>query len=430
MKVYDLIGIGFGPSNIALAIALDEQRQLGKDIDALFIEKQDQFAWHKDMLLENADMQISFLKDLVTLRNPRSRFTFTNYLFEKGRLQDFINLKTFFPSRQEFNDYLSWSARQFEDCCAYHEEVLEIIPEKRDDEVSLLRVKTQNHAGTTRERLARNLVISTGGGANIPECFRDLKKDTRVFHSSNYLSSINQLTGARRIAVIGAGQSAAEIFLDLHGRSNDLKIDLIMRARAMHPSDDSPSVNEIFNVEFTDYMFSRSPEEREKLLAEFRHTNYAAPDIDQIQQIFKILYAQKVSGCTRHRLFCHYETRSVSATPEDIRLTLQNLDTHQLLDEGYDAVVLATGYTRTQHKTLLAPVASYLSEFAVDRHYRLASAPQFKPAIFLQGACENTHGISDTLLSVMALRTREIGDALANVVHKKRDALHKQSLTA
>lgn len=107
MKIYDVIGIGFGPSNIALAIALEEQRQSGHHIDTLFIEKQPHFAWHKDMLLDGADMQISFLKDLATLRNPRSRFTFTNYLFEKGRLQDFINLKTFFPSRHEFNDYLA-----------------------------------------------------------------------------------------------------------------------------------------------------------------------------------------------------------------------------------------------------------------------------------------------------------------------------------
>ena len=62
------------------------------------------------MLLEQAHMQVSFLKDLATLRNPTSRFTFINYLHEKGRLQDFINLKTFFPSRHEFNDYLAWAA--------------------------------------------------------------------------------------------------------------------------------------------------------------------------------------------------------------------------------------------------------------------------------------------------------------------------------
>jgi lysine/ornithine N-monooxygenase len=38
-------------------------------------------------------------------------------------LQDFINLKTFFPSRHEFSDYVAWAATQFEDRCVYGEDV-------------------------------------------------------------------------------------------------------------------------------------------------------------------------------------------------------------------------------------------------------------------------------------------------------------------
>ena len=80
MVIHDLIGIGFGPSNIALAIALDEKRRDGRRVDAMFIEKQAGFAWHKDMMLDQAHMQISFMKDLATLPNPTSRFTLINYL--------------------------------------------------------------------------------------------------------------------------------------------------------------------------------------------------------------------------------------------------------------------------------------------------------------------------------------------------------------
>ena len=39
MHIYDLIGIGFGPSNIALAITLEEKRQEGYSVDSFFIEK-------------------------------------------------------------------------------------------------------------------------------------------------------------------------------------------------------------------------------------------------------------------------------------------------------------------------------------------------------------------------------------------------------
>ena len=430
MKIYDLLGIGFGPSNIALAIALDELRQKGHHLDCLFIEKQPHFAWHRDMLLEHADMQISFLKDLTTLRNPRSHFTFTNYLFEKGRLQDFINLKTFFPSRQEFNDYLSWAAGHFEDSCAYHEEVIEVLPEKRGSEVSLLRIVSQDPSGNVRERLTRNLVISIGGAPNIPDNFRALQNDARVFHSSRYLSSIAQLSHVKRVAIIGAGQSATEIFLDLHGRPGEPEIDLIMRGRAMHPSDDSPSVNEIFNIEFTDYMYSRSPEERVRLLDEFRHTNYAAPDIDQIENIFKILYTQKVTSIPRHNLLNSNETREAFATSDGIRLQLLDRDTKQLREKDYDAVILATGYRRTHHKALLAPLINYLPNLTANRHYRLESAPNFKPAIFIQGACETTHGISDTLLSIIATRTHEIGEALASITNKELEGLAENRVIA
>jgi lysine N6-hydroxylase/L-ornithine N5-oxygenase len=61
---------------------------------------------------------------------------------------------------------------------------------------------------------------------------------------------------------------------------------------------------------------------------------------------------------------------------------------------------------------MLSALAPYLHDFAVDRQYRLQSTPAFCPAIFLQGACESSHGLSDTLLSVTAVRTDEIGEAL------------------
>lgn len=414
MQIHDLIGVGFGPSNIALAIALDEKRHQGQFVDALFIEKQPGFVWHKNMLLDNAHMQISFIKDLATLRNPASRFTFLNYLHEKQRLQDFVNLKTFFPSRHEFNDYLGWAAAQFDDRCAYGEAVFEIVPELREAEVQFLRVRSRNADGTVRERLARNLVVSVGGVPNIPELFQPFRHDARVFHSSSYLESIAGHPNVRRVAVVGAGQSAAEIFMDLQGHPNKLEVDLIMRARSIKPSDDSPFVNEIFNADFTDFVFNRSETERAELLEEFWHTNYAAPDLALIQQIFNVFYRQRVAGVARHSFLRRHEVSSVQADSDGIQLALHNLNTGQRSNRDYDAVILATGYGRDSHKTLLTPLAKYLGDFAVDRNYRLRGAPEFKPGIFLQGACETSHGLSDTLLSVTAIRADEIGEAVLN----------------
>lgn len=415
MHIHDLIGVGFGPSNIALAIALDEGRSAGRSMVPLFIERQPRFAWHPHMLLGHAHMQISFLKDLATLRNPCSRFTFVNYLHEKGRLPDFINLKTFFPSRHEFNDYLGWAAAQFEDRCIYGEEVVEVRPEKRQrGEVELLRVRSRDADGAMHERLARNLVVSIGGTPNVPEHFRPHRGDTRIFHSSTYLRDVARLPAhARRIAVVGAGQSAAEIFMDLHGRPNAPQVDLVMRARSIRPSDDSPFVNEIFNADFVDVVHSRAQAERDALLREFWHTNYACPDLDLIRQIFEVFYEQRVAGAERHRFLRRHEVTQVATDTNGVHLGLHDLNAGRDHIVRYDAVILATGYARDHHKTLLDPLASYLGDFSADRHYRLRTTPDFGPSIFLQGACESSHGLSDTLLSITAVRTGEIGAALA-----------------
>lgn len=428
MQIHPLIGIGFGPSNIALAIALKERECASPGMQPIFIEKQARFAWHKDMLLEHAHMQVSFLKDLATLRNPTSRFTFINYLHEKGRLQDFINLKTFFPSRHEFNDYLAWAASKFEDRCIYGQEVIEVLPEERNGRVEWLRVRSRDAQGSVHERLGQNLVMSIGGTPSIPEQFKHLRADARVLHSSSYLRSIAGHPKALRLAVVGAGQSAAEIFMDLHGRYATAEIDLIMRARSIRPSDDSPFVNEIFNADFVDHVYSRPQDERGALLREFWHTNYACPDLELIESIFKVFYEQKVRGDTRHRFLRRHEVQDARATSDGIHLGLQDLNSGIHHGVRYDVVVLATGYGREHHKTLLAPLAPYLGDFSVSRDYQVRTTPECKPAIFLQGACEDSHGLSDTLLSVTSVRTGEIGDALLATQEEKSRVARMEQL--
>lgn len=418
MQVHDLIGIGFGPSNVALAIALEEQNHGGQALSTVFLEKQPSFSWHQDMLLENAHMQISFLKDLATLRNPSSRFTFINYLHEKGRLQDFINLKTFFPSRHEFHDYLAWAASHFEDRCAYGEEVVEVVPEVQNGQVALLRVRSRTRDGELRERLGRNLVVGVGGTPNIPEVFAPLRGSPRVFHSSRYLRSISEHAQPRRIAVIGAGQSSAELFMDLHGRYPSTRIDLIMRGHAIRPSDNSPFVNEVFNAEFVDHVYHRPDHERDAMLRSYWHANYSAPDLAIIETIFNVCYEQRVRGEERHRILRRHEVLGARDLGDRIRLELQDLDagaqaSHANQSNEYDLVILGTGYERRQHRDLLASLAPWVGEIAVDRNYRVSTPAEFRPGIFLQGACESSHGLSDTLLSVTAVRTGEITAALS-----------------
>ena len=246
--ILDLLCIGFGPASLAIAIALhDTQNTISPSLNALFLEKQPQFAWHAGMQLPGARMQISFLKDLATPRDPRSKFTFINYLFEKGRLNQFINLSTFLPTRVEYEDYLRWCAGHFEreGKVAYGMEVESVRPgsESPEGRVTSWEVTARDTAtGDSVTRRARHVVIAVGGRPVIPHNMQGLK---HIAHSSQFASVIAQIQKREegrklRFSVIGSGQSAAEIFNDLWERFPDAQVNLVIKGASLRPSDDSP----------------------------------------------------------------------------------------------------------------------------------------------------------------------------------------------
>ncbi|MBD8754209.1 lysine N(6)-hydroxylase/L-ornithine N(5)-oxygenase family protein [Pseudomonas coleopterorum] len=414
---HDLIGIGFGPSNLALAIALQERaEQGGRPFDALFLERQPDYSWHGNTLVAQSELQISFLKDLVTLRNPSSRFSFVNYLKAHGRLVDFINLGTFYPCRMEYNDYLRWVAQQFAEQSRYGEQVLRVEPiVDGDGRVQRLNVVSQ-HQGREVQRQTRSVIVSTGGTPKIPQAFASFKDDPRVFHHARYLSAMATQPCSRgepmRIAVVGAGQSAAEAFIDLNDSYPNVQVDMILRAAVLKPADDSPFVNEIFGPDYTDLVFNQPETERERLIREYHNTNYSVVDLDLIERIYAMLYRQKVSGVERHGFLCRRMIESATDVDGRVQLQLRDLATGSTEARRYDAVILATGYERRSHRELLAPLKDYLDDFRVDRDYQLIARPELEAPVFIQGFSQHSHGLSDTLLSVLPARSGEIAAAL------------------
>ena len=246
--LHDLVCIGFGPASLAIAIALHDR--LGHATKTkpkvAFLERQRSFAWHAGMLLPGAKMQISFIKDLATLRDPRSEFTFLNYLHQNDRLVQFTNLSTFLPTRLEFEDYMRWCAGHFEDTVKYGQEVLEVSPEKTtsgDAKVSSFTVSSRDAAsGNVTKLRTKHVVIAVGGKPRLPPIFPSGTK--RILHSSTYATSFPALLPHKdapySIAVVGSGQSGAEIFNDLHTRYPNAKTRLLIKGSALRPSDDSP----------------------------------------------------------------------------------------------------------------------------------------------------------------------------------------------
>ncbi|MCJ2056808.1 lysine N(6)-hydroxylase/L-ornithine N(5)-oxygenase family protein [Methylobacterium sp. J-048] len=417
----DIIGIGFGPANLSLAIALRDA-MVGSPLrpSFRFLERQDRFGWHRAMMLPGADMQISFVKDLVSLRDPTSPFSFINYLHVKGRLNTFLNLKTFNPSRVEYNDYLAWAAEHFAEVVAYGETVDAVRPETREGRLAAFVVEGRDRAGGRRLRRCRHLVVAAGGDPAIPPPFSALANDARLIHSSWYLPGIAgalgqpKLDGPQpRILVVGGGQSAVEIATDLGERYPRALIDLAIRGPALKPADDSPFVNEIFDPAAVDRIHDAPAPVRADLIAAHRATNYAVVDADLIQAFYALLYEQEVSGVTRHRLRRSTQVLTLEAGPEGLSALMRDDVAGTEERQTYAAVICATGYERAAVPALLDPLRPFLAGETVDRHYRLPLDPaEPRVSLHLQGFSEPTHGLTETLLSILPVRAGAIAQTI------------------
>src|SRR5262245_2411425 len=81
----DAVGVGIGPSNLSVAALASKYPRLR----IRFVEKEREFQWHPGILLPDATIQVSFLKDLVTLVDPTSPHSFLSFLVRSGRIYHF-----------------------------------------------------------------------------------------------------------------------------------------------------------------------------------------------------------------------------------------------------------------------------------------------------------------------------------------------------
>jgi L-ornithine N5-oxygenase len=409
--VLDLVGVGFGPSNLALALALSES---GADAGALFLERQPAFGWHTGMLLEDATMQVSFLKDLVTMRDPASPHSFLCYLRDRGRLAAFINHKSLFPLRTEFHDYLEWCARRVGHLVRYGAQVVDVRPVTGPDgTVDLLDVVVLREDGAEEVHRARNVVIAIGLRPHFPDGVRG---SGRVWHTSELLHRLPGIESATPLTftVVGAGQSAAEAVGHLHGRYPDAQVRAVFGRYGYSPADDSPFANQIFDPEAVDDYYGAPAHVRRRLLDYHRNTNYSVVDLDLIQDLYARSYREQVQG-VEPRLVFMKTSRIASLTDagDTVRVSVEDLTSGELTEFESDAVVFGTGYRSADPLALLGSLAEqFKTDDAgrprLERDYRLATADHVRAGIYLQGPTEHTHGLSSTLLSVTAVRAGEI----------------------
>jgi L-ornithine N5-monooxygenase len=413
--VYDVIGVGFGPSNLALAIAAGERGAASPR--ALFLERQAQFGWHRGMLIEDATMQVSFLKDLVTLRNPASEFSFLTYLHQNGRLIDFINHKTLFPLRIEFHDYLEWAASKVPDVVRYDSEVQAVRPIRTDGVIDAFEVTSAGQDGTSVD-VTRNLVLGVGLKPFLPA---GIERSDRVWHSQELLTRVKELDGRTpgRFVVVGAGQSAAEVTAFLHETFPKSEVCAVFSRYGYSPADDSPFANRVFDPEAVDEFYS-SPEDVKQMVLDYHgNTNYSVVDGELIEALYSRLYRERVLGTQRLRTFNVSRVVDVADSNQGATVTIESLSTGQKTELAADVVVYCTGYRPADPVSLLGDMGELCrrdeqGRVKVGRDYRVQTTGELQAGIYLQGGgTEHTHGLASSLLSNTAIRAGEIVESIA-----------------
>ncbi|PTA47681.1 L-lysine 6-monooxygenase [Micromonospora sp. RP3T] len=413
----DVLMIGAGPSNLALAVALEECDSPEVADRAMILEQYGDVKWQRNLLLPWTRSQVSYLKDLVTLRNPRSRFSFLNFLHENGELDEFVNLGTFNPFRWQLSAYQQWVADTLEHVRVRYQVRAERIQPIRADDAAVLGFVVHLSDGDTV--VCRDLVFGGGRDAFVPEVFRGLPTE-RVIHSTEYGSRVGAATslaragGPLRPVVVGGAQSAAEMFMALHQDAPGSSPVMLLRSIALKNYQTSKFVNELFYPSFVDTFFGMSDQVRHKVLNEMHLTNYAGLAPPFLDELYSMIYRQKMLGqpVSSVRGLTEVVGATVEAVPggsEEVVLEVRDLRYDSVEQLRCDALFLGTGFD-SRMPAMVRQLADTigLPKVTVNRHYRVELGADARGALYLQGVNEATHGISDSLISVLAQRSADI----------------------
>ncbi|MFI5706660.1 SidA/IucD/PvdA family monooxygenase [Kribbella sp. NPDC051620] len=413
----ELLAIGAGPSNLGLAVALEELApELARS--SLLIDRNSEIAWQQGMLMPWATSQVSFLKDLVTQRDPTSKFSFLNHLFETGRMDDFVNMSTFTPYRVEFTEYLRWVAASLEKVKIELGREVISMRARKDETGSVTGWVTTLADGSTIN--SRYLVYGGSREANIPPVLADLPPN-RVVHSTEYRQRVAQFDGELpyRVAVVGSSQSAAEMFRALRDDLPDSDVAWLMRSIGLSSDASSKFTNELYYPGFVDEFYDARPAAREQILQEMYRTNYSVVTPPMLEHLYADLYLDRFNGRNERRLIPMVDITAARETGDELVLELTDRRTGVVTELHRDVVFLGTGFD-TRMPRLVRELAGSLDLDRIDvtRRYQLELGVPSAAACYLQGVNEQTHGISDTLLSVLAQRAEEICRDI--IAHRER----------
>ncbi|QSR24355.1 alcaligin biosynthesis protein [Nocardioides aromaticivorans] len=388
MITHDFVAIGLGPFNLGLACLTDPLRGTAESpgLDGVFLEARDRFDWHPGMLLDDATLQVPFLADLVTMADPTSRWSFLNYLKQAGHLYPFYIRESFYPLRREYDDYCRWAAESLPGI-RFGQPVTAVEHDGAAYTVS-------TGAGETFR--ARRLVLGVGTSPRVPEPLRPVVGRPGVTHSADYLAHREALQAQERITVVGSGQSAAEIYLDLLAAAPEHGYELVWLTRSprFFPMEYTKLTLEMTSPEYGAYHRALPMETRDRLARDQRHL-FKGISADLVDAIFDLHYQQRVTGDgPRTTLLTNTEVRAARLVEGGSELDLLHTETGEAFSLSTGGLVLATGYGPTvpgfldgiEHRIRRDARGRY--DVADDYSVDVAGGE-----VFVQNAEEHTHSL-------------------------------------
>lgn len=411
----DLAGIGIGPFNLSLAALAARVH----GISTAFYERRPEFRWHPGLLIEGTTLQVPFLADLVTLADPTSPFSFLNYLRVRQRLYPFYFAERFHAHRAEYDAYCRWVSGQLPGLYFRHQvESVRWNAERGLFEADFTQLDGSGEAAALGRAHARHLVVGVGTEPYVPEALRPLAESPTadVVHAADYLVHRARLAAAGHVTVVGAGQSGAEVFLDLlRARPAGAEgLHWLARTPAFAPMEYSKLGLEQFTPDYARYFHGLSEEVRDELLPR-QWQLYKGIDAETIAAVHEELYRRTLGGGWPDAVLTPGVTVRTAGRlgPHRIELHLEHAAQGARETLRTDAVVLATGYRERPLDGLLAPLEPLLRRDAagrpeIDEGHRLVLDPAVTGRIYVQNAERHTHGVGAPDLGLAAHRSAVI----------------------
>lgn len=404
-ELYDVIGIGLGPFNLGLAALLDSV----PEVKSVFLEKKKAFNWHPGMLIDGTTLQVPFFADLVSMADVRSDYSFLRYLEAHNRLYHFYFLEKFHIPRKEYNHYCQWVSEQL-DTCRFGMDVQGVVPVQLGSGDSVYEVTVWNDdLHQTETMFAKHLVLGIGSVPSVPEAFQEMLGKS-VFHSADYLSNKEICVNAESVAVIGSGQSAAEVFLDVakEQEKHEFSLQWYTRSKGFFPMEYSKLGLEYFSPDYTRFFYQLPQEKKDQLLQE-QDLLYKGISSETIAEIYDYLYERSV-GSEEPDIALQAMTEIVDIEKTETSFELHGY--HRIKDEHFadkaDIIILGTGY-KPAFPGFLSKMKEWIAWDECDRYkikedYRLETYVEGPSEIFVQNGEMHTHGVGAPDLGLGAHR--------------------------